>query len=286
MATNQTRREAAKRKLETQQKRRAEQAQKRQRTAIITSASVVVVVVVAVVLLSTVGLPGGGGEETPAAAPPQPAAAVTPASIPTEVAAVPVRPEPLRSPVSCEYPADGEPAKPVQPPGGADVSAEGTVPVTLQTSAGAVPLTLDRTLAPCAVESFVSLTEQGYFDGTSCHRLTTDPGLQVLQCGDPTGTGGGGPGYSFADETFPELSYGRGILAMANSGPDSNGSQFFMVYGDGGLPPDYTVFGSISPEGLQVLDDIAGQGHDGSLDPSPGGGTPIQPVIIQTATAS
>ena len=280
------RREAAKRKLENQQKRRAERARRRQRTAIITSASVVVVVVVAVVLLSTVGLPGGGGEDAPVASPAKPTTAVTPESIPTELAAPPVRPTPLPATVTCEYPADGDPAKPVQPPAGGEVSAEGTVPVTLKTNAGTIPLTLDRALAPCAVSSFVSLTEQGYFDGTNCHRLTTDPGLQVLQCGDPTGTGGGGPGYSFADETFPELSYGRGILAMANSGPDTNGSQFFMVYGDGGLPPNYTAFGLISPDGLQVLDDIARRGHDGSFDPSPGGGAPIQPVTIQTATVA
>jgi peptidyl-prolyl cis-trans isomerase B (cyclophilin B) len=283
VATNQIRREAAKRKLENQQKRRAERARRRQRVAIITSASVVVVVVVAVVLLSTVGLPGGGDE--PATTPPaaQPTAS-TPAAIPTELAAPPVRATPLPSVVACEYPTDGEPAKPVQPPAGGDVSAEGTAPVTLQTSAGTIPVTLDRALAPCAVNSFVSLTEQGYFDGTNCHRLTTDPGLQVLQCGDPAGTGSGGPGYSFADETFPELTYGRGILAMANSGPDTNGSQFFMVYGDGQLPPDYTAFGTISPEGLQVLDGIARRGHDGALDPSPGGGAPIEPVTIQAAT--
>lgn len=280
MATNQMRREAAKRKLESQQRRRAEQARRRQRTAIITSAAVVVAVIVAVVLLSTVGLPDNG-EETPAASP---VSAVTPESIPTEVAVPPVRPTPLPASVTCEYPAEGQPAKPVQPPASGNVGAEGSVAVTVQTNAGAIPLTLDRALAPCAVQSFVSLAGQGYFDGTTCHRLTTAPSLQVLQCGDPTGTGTGGPGYSFADETFPELTYGRGILAMANSGPNSNGSQFFMVYGDGGLPPNYTAFGSITSEGLQVLDQIARRGHDGSLDPSPGGGAPIEPVTIQTAT--
>jgi len=281
VSTNQMRREAAKRKLENQQKRRAERARKRQRTAIITSASVVVVVVVAVVLLSTVGLPGGGGNDTAAAPPPaEPTAAGTPASIPTELAAPPVRPTPLPATVSCEYPADGEAAKPVQPPTGTDVSAQGTVPVTLQTSAGAVPLTLDRALAPCAVNSFVSLAEQGYYDATTCHRLTTDPGLQVLQCGDPSGTGAGGPGYSFADEVFPELTYGRGVLAMANAGPDTNGSQFFMVYGDGELPPSYTAFGTISPEGLQVIDEIARRGQDGAN--SSGDGAPVQPVTIES----
>lgn len=283
MATNQMRREAAKRKLERQQERRVQLAKRRQRVAVIASAAVVVVVVVAVVLLSTLG----GGEPTDSAAAPttEPTpTAVTPESIPTEVAPLPVRPTPLPVTVTCEYPAQGQAAKPVQPPAGADISARGTVAVNLQTSAGAVPLTLDRALAPCAVNSFLSLARQGYFDDTPCHRLTTNPGLQVLQCGDPTGSGSGGPGYSFADEVFPELTYGRGILAMANSGPDTNGSQFFMVYGDGELPPQYTAFGSISPEGLQVVDAIAQKGHDGSLDPSPSGGAPIDPVTIQSAT--
>lgn len=255
MATNQMRREAAKRKLANQQKRRAERAKRRQRVAIITSASVVVVVVVGVVLVSTIGA-GGGSEQTNA----------------------------LPGTVTCDYPAAEQAAKPVQPPAGSDVSATGTVPVTLQSSAGTIPLTLDRALAPCAVNSFVSLAQQGYFNDTTCHRLTTGDSLQVLQCGDPTGTGAGGPGYSFADEVSPELTYGRGMLAMANGGPNTNGSQFFMVYGNADLPPNYTVFGSISPEGLQVLDTIARLGHDGSFEPSPGGGAPNTPITIQTAT--
>jgi peptidyl-prolyl cis-trans isomerase B (cyclophilin B) len=274
VATNQMRREAAKRKLATQQKRRAERARRRQQIAIITSAAVVVVVVVGVVLLSTIGT--GGDEQQPAA---QDVGA--PASIPTEIVPLPARPTPLPATVTCDYPADGEAAKPVQPPAGADVSTTGTVPVTLQTSAGTIPLTLDRALAPCTVNSFVSLAQQGYFNDTTCHRLTTGDGLQVLQCGDPTGTGSGGPGYSFADEVFPELTYGRGILAMANAGPNTNGSQFFMVYGNAQLPPNYTVFGSIGADGLQVLDGVARAGLE---NPASGDGAPRNPVTIQAAT--
>jgi peptidyl-prolyl cis-trans isomerase B (cyclophilin B) len=279
VTTNQMRREAAKRKLENQQKRRAERSRRRQRTAIITSASVVVVVVLAVVLLSTVGMPGGG-EEAPAP-PAPPAAAGAPESIPTELAAPPARPTPLPATVTCDYPADGEPAKPVQPPSGADVSAEGTVPVTVQTSAGDIPLTLDRALAPCAVNSFESLARQTYYDSTTCHRLTTGATLQVLQCGDPSATGSGGPGYSFADEVFPELTYGRGVLAMANGGPNTNGSQFFMVYGVAELPPNYSAFGTISPEGLEVIDEIARRGQDQSNDTTDG--APVEPVTIERA---
>ncbi len=295
VATNEMRREAAKRKLKNQQERRAAAMKRRQRTAVFTSVGVVVAVVVGIVLFTT--LSGAEQAPDPAAAPTTapgeppatdaPPAAVTPQSIPTEVAPLPVRTTPLPDPSTCAYPADGTaPAVPVQPPA-AQAPASGTVAVTMQTSAGTVPLTLDRALAPCTVNSFVSLAQQGYFDGSPCHRLTTDPGLQVLQCGDPTGTGTSGPGYTIPDEVFPELTYGRGILAMANTGqPNSGGSQFFMVYGDGQLPPQYTAFGSIDPAGLAVVDSVAQAGHDGSFDPSPGGGAPVQPVVVDSVTIS
>ncbi|MBA3905679.1 MAG: peptidylprolyl isomerase [Pseudonocardiales bacterium] len=286
MATNQMRREAAKRKLANQQARRAQQAKRRKQIAVLTSAAVVVVVVVGVVLLSTVGAPGNGTATSTTAGPTSApaAAAVTPDAIPTGVVPLPTRPTPLPAEVTCSYPAGGKAAKPAQAPPTGGISAKGTVAVTLQTSAGAIGLTLDRALAPCTVNSFASLAKQGYFNDTPCHRLTTSAGLQVLQCGDPTGTGSGGPGYSFPDETFPGLTYGRGIVAMANGGPNTNGSQFFMIYGDGRLPPNYTAFGSIAPEGLQVLDQIARVGHDGAFDSSAGGGHPVKPVTIQSAT--
>jgi peptidyl-prolyl cis-trans isomerase B (cyclophilin B) len=159
--------------------------------------------------------------------------------------------------------------------------------VTLQTSAGAIGLTLDRALAPCTVNSFLSLAQQGFYTNTPCHRLVTNPGLQVLQCGDPTGSGSGGPGYTIPDEVFPELTYGRGLVAMANTGqPNSGGSQFFLIYGQAQLPPQYTVFATISPDGLKVLDQIAKAGDDGSLEPSPGGGKPNQPVTITAVQAA
>lgn len=287
VATNQMRREAAKRKLARQQERRVQQSKRRRRIAVITSVAVVVVVVVGVVLLTT--LPKGSttaAAPSDAAAPTSTAAAVkTPASIPTAVVPLPTRPTPFPATVSCSYPAAGAAAKPAKAPGGTGINAQGTVATTLTTSAGAIPLTLDRALAPCTVNSFVSLAQQGYFNNTPCHRLTTDPGLQVLQCGDPTGQGSGGPGYTIPDEVFPALKYGRGLLAMANTGqPNTGGSQFFMIYGDGQLPPQYTVFGSISAPGLQVLDAIAKKGQDGSFDAQAGGGKPIEPVTIQTAT--
>lgn len=207
-------------------------------------------------------------------------------------------PAPASPTVSCDYPSTPQQAaKPVQAPTTTDVSTSGTATVTLTTSQGPIGLQLDRAEAPCTVNSFVSLAQQGYFDDTPCHRLVTSPGLQVLQCGDPTGQGTGGPGYRFANE-YPTTAYAaddpasqqpavypRGTIAMANSGPGgTNGSQFFLVYADSVLPPQYTVFGTISDEGLATIEKVAADGDDGSM--AAGGGTPNTPVQIETVTVS
>ncbi|GAA2802421.1 peptidylprolyl isomerase [Saccharopolyspora taberi] len=276
MPSNEQRRQAAKRKLERQLERRAEQA-KRQRMITIGTTIAVVVVLVAGVFYFT---RSGGEQQPPAAQPPQPQV-----QIPTEPAPPPVRPVALPDPTSCTYRPDKQAAKPVQPPANGEVSSKGTVQATIETNSGAIPLTLDRSLAPCTVNSFINLAKQGYYTDTSCHRIGTE-GLQMLQCGDPSGTGSGGPGYAFDDETFPELSYGRGYLAMANSGPNTNGSQFFMVFGEAPLSPDYTVFGTISEDGLKVIDDIARAGHDGAFEPSPGGGKPLKDVRFTNVTVN
>jgi peptidyl-prolyl cis-trans isomerase B (cyclophilin B) len=289
VSTNQQRREAAKRKLERQQERQGGRETRRKRVAAITAAGVVLAVVGATVAFATMGSgPSKPSDDTaavPTFVPPStPAAPVTPVSISTQLAAPLVRPKPYPATVSCSYQPDEDAAKPVNPPAATAIPAKGVTPVALTTSVGQIVLQLDRALAPCTVNSFVSLAQQGYFNNTSCHRLTTSRGLQVLQCGDPTGTGSGGPGYKFADETFPELKYGRGQVAMANAGPNTNGSQFFMIYGDGSaLSPDYTVFGTISPVSLPLLDSVAKAGHDGSMDPSPGGGKPNMAVTISAS---
>ena len=166
--------------------------------------------------------------------------------------------------MSCTYKKSTEPAsKKVNPPADGKTKASGTSKVSLNTSIGDLQLTLDSALAPCTVKNFLSLVGQKFFDNTKCHRLTVGEGLQVLQCGDPTGTGGGGPGYSFADEVYPTLKYGRGVLAMANSGANTNGSQFFIVYGDAsGLGPQYTAFGTVDEAGLKLIDKVAKTGVD------------------------
>ncbi|WP_298180005.1 peptidylprolyl isomerase [Saccharomonospora sp.] len=282
MATNQQRREAAKRKLERQLARRAERAKRRRIVGVGATVGAVVLVTGLIVVLATRG-GDSAADESDLAIDSSASASAEDIEIPTERVEPATRPEPLPNPISCEYTESGEAAKEVSVPNGEDVSSEGTVKVTLHSNVGDIGLELDRALAPCTVNSFVHLAEEGFYTDTGCHRIGTE-GLQMLQCGDPTGEGTGGPGYAFADETFDSLAYGRGILAMANSGPDTNGSQFFMVYGEAPLPPDYTVFGTIDDEGLEVIDEIARGGHDGSFDPSPGGGKPNTEVTFTDVT--
>jgi peptidyl-prolyl cis-trans isomerase B (cyclophilin B) len=183
-------------------------------------------------------------------------------------------------PVACEYVEDGsEPAKAVEPPP-SEATVAGSVPVTFETTLGDISATLDADATPCTVNSFISLAEQGFFDDSPCPRMATSPDFGILQCGDPSGTGSGGPGYSYADELTGEETYGAGTLAMANAGPDTNGSQFFFVFNDSpGLTPNYNVFGSVDQAGLTLLTDAAEQGDDGS-HPAGGGVPNAGPIDI------
>lgn len=186
-----------------------------------------------------------------------------------------------QGPETCEYTASGEPSKPVQPPKSTGVANAGQPVFSMATNEGEVKLTLDRAKAPCTVNSFESLALQGFFDGSSCHRLV-DSGIYVLQCGDPTGGGNGGPGYEFADETDGTESYTTGVIAMANGGPNTNGSQFFLVFNDSTgldtLPQKYTIFGPMDPASVAVVQRIAAEGQDGT-NPA-GGGKPNNPAAI------
>lgn len=186
--------------------------------------------------------------------------------------------------VECDYREDGqEPAREVDLPS-SEAPAEGTVEAVVTTGQGDITLTLDREKAPCAVNSFVSLAEQGFYDDSPCPRVGNAPGFGILQCGDPSGSMSGGPGYSFDDEVELDQQYPAGTLAMANSGPNTNGSQFFFVFADSGFPPAYTAFGTIDDAGLEVLQGIAEKGDDGS-NPA-GGGAPNEEVQIEKVTIS
>ncbi|MEU8799280.1 peptidylprolyl isomerase [Spirillospora sp. NPDC048819] len=131
---------------------------------------------------------------------------------------------------------------------------------TVKTNLGTLELELDAEKAPCAVNSLAHLANQQFYDNTTCHRLTTNPTLKVLQCGDPSGTGTGGPGYEFANENTTGVRYIRGTVAMANAGPGTNGSQFFILYEDApDLPADYPVIGRVT-SGMEAVDKVAGAG--------------------------
>ncbi|MCO6011381.1 peptidylprolyl isomerase [Actinoallomurus purpureus] len=166
---------------------------------------------------------------------------------------------------------------------------KGTYEMTIDTSQGKIVAKLDGTKASCTVNSFKYLASKKFFDNTKCHRL--DTGIKVLQCGDPTATGSGGPAYGFGNENVPkadasgQATYKRGMIAMAHSSqPNSNGSQFFIMYGDSPLPADYTVFGEIT-EGLGVVDSVAKAGAT-AADPQSGMTAPKKKIEIKHLTVA
>ena len=286
MPTNEQRRATAKRKLERQLERRAKQAKTR-RILLIAAGSIVAVAAIAVVVIAIVNTKHehksntAATSTTTASSSPETTAATTPPTGP--VAPLPPFKPSANLGANCQYPASPDPAaKPVKPPRTGKVPTDpAQVSASMVTNQGRIGLMLANNESPCTVNSFASLIGQKYFDNTKCHRLTTSPDLGVLQCGDPKGDGTGGPGYQFANEyptdqyppNDPKLQepvlYPRGTMAMANAGPGTNGSQFFMVYKDSQLPPQYTVFGTIQADGLATLDKIAkagvaGGGEDGA----------------------
>lgn len=169
-----------------------------------------------------------------------------------------------------------------------DKSAKYTM--KLATTCGDIDLALKASAAPHTVNSFDFLAGKGFFDHTKCHRLTTE-GIYVLQCGDPTGSGSGGPGYTIPDENLKDKSlknniYPAGTVAMANTGKaHTGGSQFFLVYQDSQLPPSYTPFGTVSESGMKVLKKIATAGAQ-AADPTTGNTAPNATVVINKATVT
>jgi peptidyl-prolyl cis-trans isomerase B (cyclophilin B) len=152
--------------------------------------------------------------------------------------------------------------------------------LVLETNCGEVVIETFPEAAPLTANSALFLADEGFLSGTQCHRLTT-AGIFVLQCGDPTGTGSGGPGYQLPDENLPAddaVNYPAGTVAMANAGPGTSGSQFFIVYDDTTLPPAYTIWGQVV-QGLDIVRDLAALGtSDGGPD-----GAPAQPIVIESA---
>ncbi|MGW5237905.1 peptidylprolyl isomerase [Monashia sp. NPDC004114] len=161
-----------------------------------------------------------------------------------------------------------------------------TFVATVKTTCGDITFELDGTKAPQTVASFLNLAKNGYWAPSPCHRVTTE-GIYVLQCGDPTGTGSGGPGYTFGIENAPkDGKYPTGSLAMARtSDPNSNGGQFFITYKETQLPTDgggYTIFGKVT-KGLDIVEKIAA---NKALPPSPQDGTPVSPISILSVSVT
>ena len=192
----------------------------------------------------------------------------------------------------CTYTVTDQSSKPSLPPATPDYKA--AYKATINTGVGKIQINLLNSKATCAVNSFAHLAAVNFWNSTQCHRLSTDGGLYMLQCGDPTASGkkqlsctsptlgGGGPGYRFADENLTGATYNAGTVAMANSGPNTNGSQFFLVYKNTSLPANYTPFGTIT-SGLDILQNVAKAGTSCTF-PQAGGGVPKEKVIIHSVT--
>ena len=181
--------------------------------------------------------------------------------------------------VRCDYipTPDNPAAKPIRPPS-PTAPARGTPTAVVATNYGVVVMELDRSNAPCAVHNFTHLIRGLFYNHTRCWRLTNSARLGVLQCGDIVSVEVGGPGYRFADELTGAETYPRGTVAMGNQGPDTNGSQFFIVHSRADIPPAYTVLGRVT-HGMSTLDRIVAAGiADGSQD-----GEPAKPVRIYGA---
>ncbi|MFE9174053.1 peptidylprolyl isomerase [Streptomyces kebangsaanensis] len=271
VSQEQRRRQLAREKfLRQQQRRTAARRKAHVRNSVI--ASVLGVVVIGSVALYATGVMKNGKDDKANAS-----ADVSPSA-----------PAPSKAPDPCEKAAPGsvkELSWKKEPAVTIDKSAKYTM--KLDTTCGGIDIALKAAAAPHTVNSFGFLAEKGFFDHTKCHRLTAG-GIFVLQCGDPTGTGSGGPGYTIPDENLEDKSlkgnvYPAGTVAMANTGqPHTGGSQFFLVYQDSQLPPSYTPFGTVSEAGMKVLKKIADAGENTGA----GDGAPNATVVINKATVT
>ncbi|MEU5719831.1 peptidylprolyl isomerase [Streptomyces sp. NPDC020403] len=255
VSSDQRRRQLAREKFERQQQRREEARRRTRRLAVIIASSVAVVAVIGAGAYVSLDGDDDGKKADEAAASPSASPSASESSVP-------------------------EPAM--------KIDKKATYAMSLKTSQGDIAITMDAAKTPHTTNSFKSLADKGYFDGTKCHRLTTQ-GIFVLQCGDPKGDGTGGPGYTIPDENLTALgkpggdgsvTYRAGTVAMANTGqPGTGGSQFFLVYKDTKLPPTYTPFGTMDEAGLKAVKKIAEAGVTGGA----ADGAPKKTVTVEKA---
>lgn len=264
MTSNKRQRELARAKFERQQERRASEAQTRRARQRIIAIITVSVLVVGALVWAGLSL---RSDDTVAEAPAETAAAAAETNT-ASVLACAEPGTPRADDLSWDTPPTSEPA---------------AGSITLTTNCGDIVIDVLADAAPGTAASAKFLVDEGFYDATSCHRLTTE-GIFVLQCGDPAGNGTGGPGYVLPDENLPTgdgVNYPAGTVAMANAGPGTSGSQFFLVYKDTTLPPGYTIWGTVS-QGLDLLASVAQAGVQGGLTD----GAPNQPLFIEKATFS
>jgi len=254
-------RKLARERYERRQAREANRQRRARRTAQWASGAVVLLVLAGIVAFTVAHLTSSNASAS---------SKLTPSASPS--------PTSSGTPTTCTYTPSPPASRNVGlPPAKPDLKA--TYQATIKTNRGDIVINLLNSKAPCTVNSFVHLASKSYFSNTNCHRLVTS-GIFVLQCGDPTGSGSGGPGYRFADENLAGATYPAGTVAMAHtSAPDSNGSQFFFVYKNTPLPPSYTPFGTIVA-GLNVIQKVAAAGTDSKT----GDGHPKEKVVIESVT--
>ncbi len=268
MSSQKRERGLARAKYERQQAKRSERAQNAKRNQRITAVVVVIALVVASVGFAIYTATNNDSQtaSTDTQAPLDPTATDTAAEA---------------APLDCA-PAGTPRANDITYPDGPQPLTTAPTTLTLDTNCGPIVIALNSN-AQQTVDSEAFLADSGFYNNTSCHRLTIE-GIFVLQCGDPAGDGSGGPGYSVPDENLPadgEANYPAGTIAMANAGPGTSGSQFFIVYADTTLPAGYSIWGNIV-SGLDIVQEVASTGVEGGLTDGP----PVQPIFINTATVS
>ncbi|MCT4356790.1 peptidylprolyl isomerase [Streptomyces sp. Je 1-79] len=259
VSSDQRRRQLAREKYVRQQQRRQEAQQKARRRNTVIAAALAVVLAAGGAVYASVSLTDSGSKDADSAAPSD---SPTPAPTSSE----PKAPEPAMA-----------------------IDKKAAYTMSLKTNEGDISIAMEAAKTPHTVNSFKHLADKKYFDGTKCHRLTTE-GIFVLQCGDPKGDGTGGPGYTIPDENLDALgkagadgsvTFPAGTVAMANTmQPNTGGSQFFLVYKDTKLPPQFTPFGKIDAAGLKVVEEVAKGGVEGGAKD----GAPKTAVTIEKAT--